>query len=170
MSDTLSPIPNTPIILGQMLSSSNANLVKTATTDIILFDDQSTSVESMADLIFENIGGQELVNISRNDIINGQDISYQPIKNIKSLQQAYNPNNILGIQKTSDKYFAGFPISFDQKFPNEGSGLNGQNIYVDESGNLVIEAIGLNNDEQIEVQLSTSGTIYIVQLDGNESW
>ena len=169
MSDTLSPTPNTPIILGQMLSSSNANLVKTATTDIILFDDQSTSVESMADLIFENIGGQELVNIARNDTINGQDISYQPIKNIKSLQQAYNPNNILGIQKTSDKYFAGFPISFDQKFPNNGSGLNGENIYVDELGNLVIEAIGLNNDEQIEVQLSTSGTIYIVQLDGNES-
>jgi hypothetical protein len=169
MSDTLSPTPNTPIILGQMISSSNANLVKTATTDIILFDDQSTSVESMADLIFENIGGQELVNIARNDTINGQDISYQPIKNIKSLQQAYNPNNILGIQKTSDKYFAGFPISFDQKFPNNGSGLNGENIYVDELGNLVIEAIGLNNDEQIEVQLSTSGTIYIVQLDGNES-
>ena len=170
MSNTLSPTPNTPIILGQMISSSNANLVKTATTDIILFDDQSTSVESMADLIFENIGGQELVNIARNDTINGQDISYQPIKNIKSLQQAYNPNNILGIQKTSDKYFAGFPISFDQKFPNNGSGLNGENIYVDELGNLVIEAIGLNTDEQIEVQLSTSGTIYIVQLDGNESW
>jgi hypothetical protein len=169
MSNTLSPTPNTPIILGQMISSSNANLVKTATTDIILFDDQSTSVESMADLIFENIGGQELVNIARNDTINGQDISYQPIKNIKSLQQAYNPNNILGIQKTSDKYFAGFPISFDQKFPNNGSGLNGENIYVDELGNLVIEAIGLNTDEQIEVQLSTSGTIYIVQLDGNES-
>jgi hypothetical protein len=169
MSETLSPTPNTPIILGQMISSSNVNLVKTATPDIILFDDQSVSTESMADLIFENIGGQELVNIARNDTINGQDISYQPIKNIKSLQQAYNPNNILGIQKTSDKYFAGFSISFDQKFPNEGSGLNGQNIYVDELGNLVIEAIGLNNDEQIEVQLSTSGTIYTVQLDGNES-
>jgi hypothetical protein len=155
MSETLSPTPNTPIVLGQMISSSNVNLVKTATPDIILFDDQSLSTESMADLIFENIGGQE--------------ISYQPIKNVKLLQQSYNPNNILGIQKTSDKYFAGFPILFDQKFPNEGSGLNGQNIYVDESGNLVIEAIGLNNDEQIEVQLSTSGTIYIVQLDGNES-
>ncbi len=170
MSQTLSPTPNTPIILGQMISSSNVNLVKTATPDIILFDDQSLSTESMADLIFENIGGQELINISRNDTINGQEISYQPIKNVKLLQQSYNPNNILGIQKTSDKYFSGFPILFDQKFPNEGSGLNGQNIYVDELGNLVIEAIGLNNDEQIEVQLSTSGTIYIVQLDGNESW
>jgi hypothetical protein len=169
MSQTLSPTPNTPIILGQMISSSNVNLVKTATPDIILFDDQSLSTESMADLIFENIGGQELINISRSDTINGQEISYQPIKNVKLLQQSYNPNNILGIQKTSDKYFSGFPILFDQKFPNEGSGLNGQNIYVDELGNLVIEAIGLNNDEQIEVQLSTSGTIYIVQLDGNES-
>jgi len=169
MSQTLSPTPNTPIILGQMISSSNVNLVKTATPDIILFDDQSLSTESMADLIFENIGGQELINISRNDSINGQEISYQPIKNVKLLQQSYNPNNILGIQKTSDKYFSGFPILFDQKFPNEGSGLNGQNIYVDELGNLVIEAIGLNNDEQIEVQLSTGGTIYIVQLDGNES-
>ncbi len=170
MSETLSPTPNTPIVLGQMISLSSVNLVKTATPDIILFDDQSLSTESMADLIFENIGGQELINISRSDTINGQEISYQPIKNVKLLQQSYNPNNILGIQKTSDKYFAGFPILFDQKFPNEGSGLNGQNIYVDESGNLVIEAIGLNNDEQIEVQLSTSGTIYIVQLDGNESW
>jgi hypothetical protein len=169
MSQTLSPTPNTPIILGQMISSSNVNLVKTATPDIILFDDQSLSTESMADLIFESIGGQELINISRNDTINGQEISYQPIKNVKLLQQSYNPNNILGIQKTSDKYFSGFPILFDQKFPNEGSGLNGQNIYVDELGNLVIEAIGLNNDEQIEVQLSTGGTIYIVQLDGNES-
>ena len=170
MSETLSPTPNTPIVLGQMISSSNVNLVKTATPDIILFDDRSLSTESMADLIFENIGGQELINISRNDTINGQEISYQPIKNVKLLQQSYNPNNILGIQKTSDKYFAGFPILFNQKFPNEGTGLNGQNIYVDELGNLVIEAIGLNNDEQIEVQLSTSGTIYIVQLDGNESW
>ena len=170
MSETLSPTPNTPIVLGQMISSSSVNLVKTATPDIILFDDQSLSTESMADLIFENIGGQELINISRNDTINGQEISYQPIKNVKLLQQSYNPNNILGIQKTSDKYFAGFPILFNQKFPNEGTGLNGQNIYVDELGNLVIEAIGLNNDEQIEVQLSTSGTIYIVQLDGNESW
>jgi hypothetical protein len=169
MSETLSPTPNTPIVLGQMISSSNVNLVKTATPDIILFDDRSLSTESMADLIFENIGGQELINISRNDTINGQEISYQPIKNVKLLQQSYNPNNILGIQKTSDKYFAGFPILFNQKFPNEGTGLNGQNIYVDELGNLVIEAIGLNNDEQIEVQLSTSGTIYIVQLDGNES-
>lgn len=170
MSNSLSPTPNTPLNINQMLISSNANLIKTATPDIVLFDDDSVPTEQMADLIFENIGGQELINIARNDTINGQNISYQPIKNIRSIQQSYNPNNILGLQKTSDKYFSGFSIRFDQKAPNEGNGLNGTNVYIDNSGNLVIEAIGLNNDEQLEVQLSTNGTIYTIQFDGNESW
>ncbi len=170
MSNSLSPTPNTPLSINQMLSSSNVNLIKTATPDIVLFDDDSVPTEQMADLIFENIGGQELINITRNDTINGQNISYQPIKNIRSIQQSYNSNNILGLQKTSDKYFSGFSIRFDQKTPNEGNGLNGTNVYVDNSGNLVIEAVGLNNDEQLEVQLSTSGTIYTIQFDGNESW
>jgi hypothetical protein len=169
MSNSLSPTPNTPLNISQVLISSNANLIKTATPDIVLFNDEAVSIEQMTDLIFENIGGQELINISRNDTINGQNISYQPIKNIKSIQQAYNSNNILGLQKTSDKYFSGFSINFYQKVPNVGNGLNGTNVYVDNLGNLVIEATNLNNDEQLEVQLSTSGTIYSIQLDGNES-
>ena len=32
--------------------------VKSATPDIILFDDESTPIEIMTDLIFENIGGK----------------------------------------------------------------------------------------------------------------
>jgi hypothetical protein len=169
MSNSLSPTPNTPLNINQMLSSSNVNLIKTATPDIVLFDDESIPTEQMADLIFENIGGQELINIVRNDTVNGQNISYQPIKNIRSIQQSYNPNNILGLQKTSDKYFSGFSIKFDQKYPYVGNGLNGANVYIDDFGALIIEAIGLNDDEQLEVQLSTDGTIYTIQFDGNES-
>ena len=169
MSTNLSPTPNTPLNINQMLASSNANLIKTATPDIVLFDDDSVPTEQMADLIFENIGGQELINIARNDTINGQNISYQPIKNIRSIQQSYNPNNILGLQKTSDKYFSGFSIRLDQKYPYVGNGLNGANVYIDDFGALIIEAIGLNDDEQLEVQLSTDGTIYTIQFDGNES-
>ena len=170
MSTNLSPTPNTPLNINQMLASSNANLIKTATPDIVLFDDDSVPTEQMVDLIFENIGGQELINIARNDTINGQNISYQPIKNIRSIQQSYNPNNILGLQKTSDKYFSGFSIRLDQKYPYVGNGLNGANVYIDDFGALIIEAIGLNDDEQLEVQLSTDGTIYTIQFDGNESW
>ena len=97
------PAPTLPVI-----TTPPPPPVKSATLDIILFDDETTSIDTMADLIFENIGGQELINITRSDIVNGQKISYQPIKNLSSIQQRYNPNNILSLQQTADKYFAGF--------------------------------------------------------------
>jgi hypothetical protein len=115
----------------------------------------------MTDLIFENIGGQELINIARNDIVNGQQVSYQPIKNLSSIQQQYNPNNILALQSTSDKYFANFPIKLETKIPTPGTGPNGRHVYIDSiSGNLIIEAINIEPDEQIEVEITVSGTIY----------
>ena len=134
--------------------------VKTSTPDIILFNEDILPEEIMADLIFENIGGQELISISRSDIVNGQKIIYQPIKNLSSIQQEYNPNNILGLQQTSDKYFAGFSIKLEDKIPEVGNGLNGQNAYIESNGDLIIEFINLNPDEQVEVKITLSGTIY----------
>ena len=135
--------------------------VKTATPDIVLFDDSALPIEVMSDLIFENIGGQELISITRSDIVNGQKILYQPIKNLSSIQQQYNPNNILGLQQTSDRFFAGFSIKLEDKIPEIGNGQNGENVYFDATtGDLVIEFINLNNDEQIETQITVNGTIY----------
>ena len=121
----------------------------------------------MQDLIFEDIGGQELISISRNDIVNGQQVTYRPIKNLSSIQQQYNPNNILGIQGTSNKYFANFSIKLDEKIPEYPTGPNGTYVYL-ESGNIVIESINLESDEQVQVQISTGGTIYETQF-GAES-
>jgi hypothetical protein len=134
--------------------------IKTATPDIVLFDESLVPIEVMTDLIFEDIGGQELINISRTDTINGQKIFYQPIKNINIINQEYNPNNILGIQKTSDKYFSGYAIKFEERVPKVSNSLDGNPVYVDSNGNLVIDSINLNADEQVEIQISVSGTIY----------
>jgi hypothetical protein len=135
--------------------------VKTAPIDTVLFNSDELPIEVMTDLIFENIGGHELINIARNDIINGQQVSYQPIKNLSSIQQQYNPNNIVSLQSTSDKYFANFPIKLENKIPNPGTGPNNSYVYLDSvSGNLIIEAVNLETDEQIEVEVTVSGTIY----------
>jgi hypothetical protein len=156
------PAPEPEMFSARMFS---ALPIKTATVDIILFDDETTPIDTMADLIFENIGGQELINITRSDIINGQKISYQPIKNLSSIQQRYNPNTILSLQQTADKYFAGFSIKLEDKIPNEGNGTNGENVYIEEStGDLILEFININNDEQIEIQITTDGTIYEADL------
>jgi hypothetical protein len=138
--------------------------VKTATLDIILFDEESVPTDGMFDQIFENIGGQELISITRSDIVNGQKISYQPIKNLSAIQQRYNPNNILSLQQTADKFFAGFSIKLEDKIPETGNGTNGENIYLNATGDLIIELINVNPDEQVETQISVSGTIYEADL------
>jgi hypothetical protein len=173
--DTFVPTEETTIFSGSNLTATPPTPpdpptpptppVKTATPDIVLFDDSALPIEVMTDLIFENIGGQELISITRSDIVNGQKISYQPIKNLSSIQQQYNPNNILGLQQTSDRFFAGFSIKLEDKIPGIGNGPDGENVYFDEStGDLIIEFINLSNDEQIETQITVNGTIYEANL------
>ena len=160
---TPSPVPPTPSLIPPAIvaATTTAAAVKTAPIDTVLFDDDSVPTEVMEDLIFENIGGHELINIARNDIVNGQQVSYQPIKNLSSIQQQYNPNNILSLQSTSDKYFANFSIKLENKIPDPGTGPGGAYVYLDDNtGDLIVEAINLESDEQIEIEITTSGTIY----------
>jgi hypothetical protein len=134
--------------------------VKVAPIDTILFDDDAVPKEIIADLLFESIGGQEILTIARHDTVNGQTVLYQPIKNINTLQQQYNPNNMLKLRDTSDTIFGNFSISLVNKIPQIGNGLGGTNTYLDANGDLVIEFVNLANDELVEVQLASSGTIY----------
>lgn len=156
------PAPESEMFSARMFAAPSP--VKTATLDIILFDEENIPTDGMFDQIFENIGGQELISITRSDIVNGQKISYQPIKNLSAIQQRYNPNNILSLQQTADKFFAGFSIKLEDKIPETGNGTNGENVYLNATGDLIIEFINVNPDEQVETQISVSGTIYEADL------
>ena len=158
----ITPTPPTPqSITPQTPQTPQTQPVKTASIDTVLFDDETMPIDIMSDLIFEDIGGQELINIARNDIVNGQTISYQPIKNLSSLQQQYNPNNILSLQQTSDKYFANFSIKLDERIPTQGSGPNGEYVYLEEgTGDLIIEVVNMPSSEQVDVEITLDGTIY----------
>ena len=156
------PAPEPEMFSARMFATPPA--FKTATLDIILFDEENIPTDGMFDQIFENIGGQELISITRSDIVNGQKISYQPIKNLSAIQQRYNPNNILSLQQTADKFFAGFSIKLEDKIPETGNGTNGENVYLNATGDLIIEFINVNPDEQVETQISVSGTIYEADL------
>lgn len=167
----MASISSTPDFPSSSPTTNSGNQsVQVATTDIILFDDETTPIEIMTDLIFENIGGQELINILRSDIINGQNVSYQPIKNLTNLYFQYNPQNILALQDTDSNYFKKFPINFSSKVPSYGTGPNGSIVYIDpETGNLIINVVNLGRDEQVEVSIVSNGdvlddTIYEVNL------
>jgi hypothetical protein len=70
--------PTTPAIG----PSANTSSIKIATPDIMIGKDEVVPIETMTNLIFEDIGGQEIINISRADLVNGQKVVYQPIKNL----------------------------------------------------------------------------------------
>lgn len=146
--------------------------IKVATPELIALSNPPLDIDIMADMIFENIGGQELINISRNDIINGQDVLYSPIKNLQDLYIQYNPNNIIKLESTSDTYFKNFPIRLEAKLPYSGigpngdelpylgTGPNGEIVYIDpDTGDLVINVSSLEPDEQVDVEILDSGEI-----------
>ncbi len=158
------PIPDTPTnVLVNTIS--NLQQVLPAPLDTILVNDQDLEIENLTRLIFEKIGGQEIINIARNDTVNGQNVSYQPIKNLFLIQQQYNPNNLINLQTTSDKYFKNFIIKLNEKVPNEGTGPNQEFIYIDpQTGDLVIEFINILEGEQVQVEIVTTGVVYEEEL------
>ena len=92
------------------------------------------------------------------------------IKNLSNIEQQYNPNNILGLQATSNKYFNNFPIKLDQKVPTSPTGPNNTYVYSDiQTGDIIVESVNLDIDEQVEIQIVVNGTIYEGYLNGEES-
>jgi hypothetical protein len=149
--------PNLPV----SKPSSSSDGVLTASKDIFVTSDEAMPIEIMTDLVFEDIGGQEIINISRSDIVNGQNVIYQPIKNLTSLNYQYNPQNIISLQDTSETYFKKFPIILDKKLPINGTGPNNETVYIEEStGNIIINIVNLEEDEQVEVQILNNGSLF----------
>ncbi len=159
-------VPNYP----NQVPITSSTGVKTATPDILVFDEDGVPIEIMTDLIFEDIGGQEILSIARNDTINGQEVIYRPIKNITSLNFQYNPNNILALQGVSEAYFKNFPISFNRHVPECGTGYdiiggvdvpNCKYVYLDpKTGDLVINVVKLAKGNQVEVQVMNAGVLF----------
>ena len=128
--------------------------IKQAGPDIIIFDEE-IDPDFLTQMFFQEFGGTELINISRHDLINGENVSYNPIINLSELRQSFNPNNIIAIgafQEVPTKY--GIDL-FTR-------GVIG--AYFDENANLVIEIDSIRQDESIEVEIASDGTINRIEL------
>lgn len=183
-------VNSTPPIPNVTSSTPKPLPVKVATPELIIQPSETVPIEIMTDLVFEDIGGQELINIARNDLVNGQDVIYTPIKNLSAIFFQYNPQNVLALQKTSESYFRNFPIKLGDKIPECGTGytLNPEDadleilkqrqipnckiVYTDPiTGDLIINVINMNKEEQVEVQILQQGIVLNATIYGvSELW
>ena len=156
---SISATPSIPLPLPTMPSTA----VKPATPDLIQFNDSEIPIEFMTDLLFENIGGQEILSMSRSDLVNGQRVIYSPIKNLTQVGQDYSPQNLFMITDSSSSYFNNYSINLQARVPEIGSNAaEGEVlsiIYVEATtGDLFVNLINMRLGEQVEVQLLNHGS------------
>lgn len=163
MTDNVSSTPDVPDIQKTSVST-NRSAIKIATPDLIIFNEEAIPVDSMADLIFEEIGGQEIISIARNDIVNGQSVSYSLIGNLNGLERRYNSKNIFSLPDSIEKYFSNFSISFEIHVPEKGTGPNEERVYIVEQdsqilnrGDLVVDVTNMETNERVDVEILRNG-------------
>jgi hypothetical protein len=145
-------------------TSSFVQGVKQADPDIVLFDEEPLSPELLLELQYEDLAGTELINISRSDIIDGQNVLYSPIKNLASLRRKYNPNNIIALPAVSSSLFSKYAIDLVLRIGEDPATGLPYEPYFDENGNLVIEIEDVREDEIVEIEVDSNGTINLVDF------
>ena len=132
--------------------------VKIATSELFISGEEVTDPETMFNRTIGDVATMELLEISRYDSVDGIDQSYQPITGLADMNMQNNPMNIVAMQSTSDEYFKQFSIPLQKYVPSEGTGANGEIVYLDEDpnsptyNNLIINTINLKSTEKIEIE------------------
>jgi len=142
------------------------NAVKIATPDLIIFD-EDIPVDGLAQILFEDISAQELISITRSEVIDGQDVSYNLIGNLRYLNDNYNTKNIFDLADTNEKYFRNFGISFSIHIPENGTGPQGQRAYIVDvgsaianRGDLIVDVINMENNERVDIEILNEGSAF----------
>lgn len=149
-------------------------VVKTPTRDVVNFtDDSNIGIELITNLLFENLGANELVKFERHDTIEGTNANYDIISNLSAIQKEFDPSKLISRQKPDRSYFDIFNIKLEDKIPSDkylknnpkvdGTGQTNitDYVYIDSVGNLVVELVNMNSDELVEVEIESNGTIYV---------
>jgi len=149
-----SPVPKSPWVTTSSYVPPSG--VKQAEPDIILDPETNTSGDYIAERFFEEIGGTELISISRHDLIDGINVTYSAIANLSQIRRRFNPNNIIAMDIYSDNEFSKSAIDLISRGMNEP--------YFDDNGDLIVEVDIIRPEENIEAQISQQGTITRIEI------
>ena len=136
-------------------------------------------------ILFENLSAVELSIVERHDTIEGINQRYSIISNLSEIRKKYEVVKQLSIMDKFKPLTSIYTINIQDKIPQEDylslEDLNTTYQYLDENnqivtrekgywyidtnGDLVVELINLEKNQQVEVLIDTNGTIYKV-----ESW
>jgi hypothetical protein len=141
------------------------------------------NAEHIQKILFENLSAVELSKIERHDTIQGIDQRYSIISNLSEITKKYEIIKQLTIMDKFKPLTSIYTINIQDKIPQEDyielENLNSTyqyldenneiverekgHYYIDTNGDLVIELINLERNQQVELLIDTNGTIYRVE-------
>lgn len=131
-------------------------MVKIATSNLFI-EPQVVDPEFATNLFFEDISGNELINIQPYNFL--ANTSNSNIANINAIVDNYESKSLFKSSNIQPAYFGQFEIIFGNKIPQVGNGDGGTNVrFVKDSINsLYIELINMADDEEVEVEFLGKG-------------
>ena len=140
-------------------------MVRVPERDVVSLAQETVSAETITNLLFENVGANELTKFVRHDTVEGINPYYDVISNLSDIKRKFDPSNLISLQKTNSSFFDIFPINLQDKIPSDAYLLENNltdYLYIDTNGDFVIEVVNLKDSEIVEIEIDTSGTIFEV--------
>jgi hypothetical protein len=135
--------------------------IKIAEPQYLINIDTLSDIEAVAELSFESLGGRELIQIVRNDLVKGQNTVYRPVKNLSRLAFDYRPDTLVFLQNSSKALFASYAINISNHLPITGTGPGGATVYIDEeTRDLVIDLINVEDDYLVQLEILQDGQVF----------
>jgi hypothetical protein len=141
-------------------STTSIEPVKYASPADVLIQESSLPVDLILKQTLEKIGGLELISLVRHDTVNGQNIAYQPVKNLSQIEVLYNPQNMVKIPDSSELYFKNFAIKLESHIPQDTNSSPPKTVYLDSQGRIVVDVLDPKPDYEVEIQTVSLGKVF----------
>ncbi len=149
------------------ISSTGTTSIKLPEKDnVISLTNNNVDEATIIAMVFEKLGAVELTKFTRTDTVEGINPYYNIVSNLSSIKKEFDPSNLVASQKSDTSLYNAFSIKLSNKIPGDqylADRALDNYIYIDTSGNLVIELDNMTPDELVEVEIDTNGTIVEVR-------
>jgi hypothetical protein len=135
------------------LSSKNKLPISISIPGNIVTEEATGSESSIVEELFEDLSIFELMDLGRSETVLGQNITYQPIKNISDIYFTYSPKKILALSGTFEETELSSALKIGQ-YSVDGA------ITLDPStGDLIVAVDNVKDGFVVQVELFAGGEI-----------
>jgi hypothetical protein len=148
------------------VSAAPKDVIKVATSNLFNLGEPPINPDTLTDLLFQEMGGQDIINVLRTDTVNGSSFKNNVITNLSTINEKFNSLNLITMSGESSGYFKSMHYELLDHIPEGKTLIAGvdplpvtvvsnvpTNYYVDPvTGDITFYFSGLSDDQQVQFE------------------